>query len=305
MNKVILCKPDVSALKFANESVDEFLFKKKVDIDRVLYQFNYLKSFFNKNKIEYIDIFDLIPSDILYIYCTNLIFVRDLFIKTNKGVIIGNMKHVVREVETEILSKILKKLNINPIYKCIDGEILEGGDYIQHYNITFIAVGTRTNKEAVYKLLDLDLFGTKKVVMVYSNKPDNNMHRIHLDCYFAPFGYKSCLLWEDLIQVNSENNRYVIEFEKYGDEENEEKTEYRENTINMSLFNYLIKNDYIVIPISTKSQERYGCNILELQNGKILVQDKESHRKIKGSYLIEFDEIHNMYGGIHCATNII
>jgi len=60
-----------------------------------------------------------------------------------------------------------------------------------------------------------------------------------------------------------------------------------------------------VIPISTKSQEKYGCNILELNDGTVLTQDEESTKKIKNSMYVPFNEIHKMYGGIHCVTNMI
>lgn len=299
MDRVLLCKPNIYALKLANTDTDTFLFRQTVDIDRVLFQFNNLKSILNKNNIEYIDIFELLPDNISYEYYTNLIFVRDLFINTGNGIIIGNMKNIVRSFETKLIEQILNKLNITPIYRCIDNEILEGGDYIRHLDTTFIAIGTRSNMKAVNSLLNKDLFGTDKVVIIYSDKDDKDMHRIHLDCYFAVYGYKCCLLWEELIRNNSEYNRLVIEYKK------DEDGEYVNGSINKRLYEYLINEGYYVTPLSSESQKKYGCNIVELPNGKILVQDEESYIKVKGSIKVEFDEIHNMYGGIHCATNII
>ena len=69
------------------------------------------------------------------------------------------------------------------------------------------------------------------------------------------------------------------------------------------LVDYLKDNNYNIISLSNESQHNYGANILELENGKILVQDKETQSKIEGSIFVPFHEIHKMYGGLHCSTN--
>jgi len=205
----------------------------------------------------------------------------------------------VRDYEIKLIKHILEKLSVEPIYECQEDEILEGGDYCLHDGITYIAIGTRTNITAVKKLIEKDLFGTDKIAVIYPLHRDDDMHRIHLDCYFSAFGYKQCVLWEELIRMESNFERKVIEYIRQPD------GTYQQQEKQKRLYEYLIDNRYDVIPLSTESHYNYGCNILELHNGTILVQDEESHKKIKNSVFIEFNEIHNMYGGIHCATNMI
>ena len=78
---------------------------------------------------------------------------------------------------------------------------------------------------------------------------------------------------------------------------------YKKTGKTKNFIDYLKDNNYNVIALSTESQHNYGANILELSNGNILVQDKETHEKIPGSIFIPFHEIHKMYGGLHCASN--
>ena len=73
--------------------------------------------------------------------------------------------------------------------------------------------------------------------------------------------------------------------------------------IRQTICDYLKDNNYNIITLSNQSQHNYGANILELDNGKVLVQDVETHKKIKGSIFVPFHEIHKMYGGLHCSTN--
>ena len=80
---------------------------------------------------------------------------------------------------------------------------------------------------------------------------------------------------------------------------------YQKTLEGIPLFEYLINNHFNVIPISSEAQQNYGCNILELDNGVVLTQEEESSRKIKNSIYVPMDEIHKMYGGIHCVTNTV
>jgi len=297
MKTIIICRPDINALKYANSNTKLFLFKEQVDIERVKEQYFFFKNILKKEKQQFIDIYDYIPRNISYEEYTNLLFVRDVFIRTDKGIILGNMKESVRKTETSIMATILKSFDLPIIYQCTDSEILEGGDFCIHNDIAFIATGTRTNLNAAKKLLDLNLYGTKKVAIIFSSYRDDDMHRIHLDCYFSPFRYKQCVLWEELIRTQSNFEKMVIEYIQQDD------GTYIQTTQPIRLYEFLINNKYDVIPLSTKSHYNYGCNILELNNGKILVQDEESYKKITNSIYIEFDEIHRMYGGLHCASN--
>ena len=120
------------------------------------------------------------------------------------------MKESARNYECKIMEKVMKKFNQPILYKCKNGEKLEGGDFMINCNTAFLGTGPRSNMNAAKKLLKLNLFGTQKVVIIYPIEPDNSMYRIHLDCIFFPFGNKRCLVWNCLF--NSKHKRVCIEY---------------------------------------------------------------------------------------------
>lgn len=299
MNHYLLCEPIKESILTGNSDIDYHLYKSYVTYHKALEQHKHLQMVLKENKQQVTLINSKIPSYIPIKEYSNLMFVRDTFIRTKKGLVIGRMKEPVRQMETELMEWVLKLLGQTPIYKMEAPEILEGGDFTFYEDISFIATGTRSNALAVSKMLSYDLFGTEKVVIVYREHPDLDMSRIHLDCYFAVFGDRYCLLWEELIRCQTPHQRYVIEYIR------QPNGSYQKTLDKMTFFEYLIKNHFNVIPISTEAQRNYGCNILELDNGVVLTQEEESSRKIKNSIYVPMDEIHKMYGGIHCVTNTV
>lgn len=299
MNQIIIYEPEKEAILLANQDIEYHLFEHFITYQKAVEQHQHLQQILKDKGVKVIKLNSFIPNYIDKKEYTNFLFTRDTFIETKKGLIIGRMKESARIKECELMDKILARFGKQAIYKMEAPEILEGGDFAMYDNTSFIAVGTRTNGIGFTKMLEYKLFGTPIVAMIYPESPDSNMHRIHLDCYFAPFGKKYCLLWEELIRVNTPHQRMVAEYVM------QDNGEYKRVSEDIPIFQYLIKNRFNVIPISTKSQEKYGCNILELEDGTVLTQDEESTRKIKNSLFVPFDEIHKMYGGIHCVTNMI
>ena len=296
-SSIIVYEPNRESIEEANKDLKKNLFRDEVDYDRAKQQHDYLIEVLKIYNVNVIPLHDLLPMDISCEEMANLLFTRDTFIRTPKGIIVGRMKEQIRQVECEVMEKIFNNINQSILYKMKEPEIFEGGDYVHKNGITFIAVGTRTNHIGAHQIMHYDFLGTKKLVLVESENPDEDMHRIHLDCYFAPFGDRYCLLWEELLKIKTPYQRIVTEYILQDD------GSYYPSGVTDTFFNYLIYNNFNVIPITTESHYNYGCNILELDNGVVLVQDKESHKKIKNSIFIPFDEIHCMYGGIHCATN--
>lgn len=296
---VIVCEPNRQSIDKANTNLDKYLFRDEVNYEKAKKQHDYLIEILKIFNVNVIILNDLLPKDTPIKEMANLLFTRDTFIRTPKGIIIGRMKKDIRKYECEIIEQLFQSLNKPILYRMQDPETLEGGDYACKNDITFIAVGTRTNHNAVYRLMEEDLLGTHKIAVIECEQPDTDMHRIHLDCYFAPFGRNYCLLWEELLKMKTPYQRIVTEYVLYTN------GLYYPTGVKEPLFNYLIHNNFNVIPITTRSHYNYGCNILELTNEVVIVQDEESHKKIKNSVLVPFDEIHRMYGGIHCATNMI
>ncbi len=296
-DNIIVFKPNRKAIEFANQDIHKYLFRDKVNVDNAIKQHDNFKKILKQQGQKFIDIFDYMPKNTPYEYFANLLFTRDPFIKTPKGIILGNMREPVRKHDTEMIETIMKKFKQPIIYKCKQDEFLEGGDFLINCNTAFIGTGARTSINTAKKLLKLNLYGTKRVVIIYPEHPDKSMYRIHLDCTFSPFGCKQCVIWDDLTHTNSIHKRLAIEYTLQAN------GTYKKTSKSKNLFEYLKDNQYNIIKVSTESQHNYGTNILELNNGNILVQDKETYKKIEGSIFVPFHEIHKMYGGLHCATN--
>ena len=299
MSHYLLCEPIKESILTGNSDIDYHLYKSYVTYHKALEQHKHLQMILKEQKQQVTLLNSKIPSYIPIKEYSNLMFVRDTFIYTKKGLIIGRMKEQVRQMETELMEWVLKSMGQTPIYKMEAPEILEGGDFVIYEDISFIATGTRSNALAVSKMISYDLFGTDKVAIIHTEQPDPDMSRIHLDCYFAPFGDQYCLLWEELIRCQTPYQRYVAEYIR------QPNGMYQKTLEGIPLFEYLINNHFNVIPISSEAQQNYGCNILELDNGVVLTQEEESSRKIKNSIYEPMDEIHKMYGGIHCVTNTV
>lgn len=299
MKEVIVCEPIKESILYGNMDLEYNLFGSYVHYQKALEQHQNLQSVLKQHGYSVVKINKYIPTYIPIKEYTNLMFVRDSFIVTKKGIVLGQMSQPVRKFECKLMDTLLKQFNKPILYSMEVPETMEGGDFVFFEDISFIACSLRTSISAIQKMLDLRLFGTSKVAVIYTEEPDKDMARIHLDCYFAPFGDRYCILWEELIRVNSKYQRYVMEYRL------NDLGHYKKTIESMPLFEYLIQTHFNVIPISDKAQRNYGCNILELEDGTILTQEEESTRKIKNSVFVPMDEIHKMYGGIHCVTNVL
>jgi arginine deiminase len=294
---IVLFHPNKKAIEIANQDPRKYLFREKVNADHAIKQHNNLKKILKQQGQKYIDIFDYIPKDTPAEHLANLLYTRDPFIKTPKGIILGNMKEPIRKYDTQLIEQIMKKFKQPIVYECKEDEKLEGGDFLINCNTAFIGTGSRTNMNAAKKLLKLKLYGTNRVVIIYPVHPDKSMYRIHLDCFFSPFGCKQCVIWDDLTYKNSIHKRMAIEYTL------QPNGTYKKTSKHTNLVDYLKDKKYDIITVSTKSQHNYGTNLLELSNGTVIVQDEETHKKINNSIFIPFNEIHKMYGGLHCSTN--
>lgn len=305
---VFVCKPNRNAVELGNGDLTTYLYRSPVDFQKAAAQHADMVHKIRENDptIKLVDIADHLPRDVPLETLANLVFTRDPLIVTKRGIIIGRMKEAVRKEETRIWSSLLQTLYPGAhahVFHLEDEEsILEGGDFImcQKTDTAFIATGTRSNEQAAMELMRRDLIGTNRVVLVYpSTAPDPDMHRIHLDCIMGIYESESCLLWEALQEgLKGPYQRYVDVYERpcpdreYG----------RIVSQRLHLATFLKGAGYKIIPVDTTSQKRYGCNILNLPNGKVMVQDHDPLMEDERFILVDLSEMHNMYGGIHCAT---
>lgn len=293
---MLVCTPDVCAVDLGNKDTEKYLYRGKVNLSQMLEQHMYLQKLLEQMKVRVVNISQYIPSDYPLESRANLVFVRDPMIVTPKGIVLGRMKEPVRQQEVVLMKHILRHLEKKEVYTMEKPGTLEGGDYLpcgEEYS--FLGIGQRTNRDAAMTLMNKRLFGTKKIVFVYAKTPDYDMHRIHLDCYFGIVGERSCIVWHGAVEKGGEFERFVDVYSKDG----------HLLAAEMPLREYLDEEGFQVTVMSDECHYRYGCNVVLLPNESVLTQDSESFYKIAGSVFVPFGEMHQMYGGLHCATQYI
>jgi len=299
---VLVCRPHGAAIQYANEHLEECLFREPVCLERLLEQHDNLVAVMRDHgvTVRYIAVNKSVPPQSLK-SMSNIIFTRDSVLTTRKGVVIGRFREPVRLQETHIP-------RANPCYGRIIGDIdapgcVEGGDFFPAgEELCFIAVGNRTNMDGVMQLIEHDMLGTDRVAIVQYPE-DGHMCMMHLDCYFGIVRKDLALLWEGARHLQVVE--YCIDHVAGSYVRNDQKCGARFD-------NYLRHCGYDVIIVSTESQRQYGCNVLALNDKVVLCQDIEVTKAINATTLpavtaifVEFDEVHKMYGGIRCATQVV
>lgn len=301
--KLVIFRPTINIINTGNKNIEESVYNETVDFEKLNQQY--------RNMINIVHI--VTPFTILYnledyqtfnniITCNipNILFIRDSFISTQNGIWLTKMKNKIRYKEKKYIKNLLNKLCVY-IYGETKKGFLEGGDVYMCNNIyCFIGMGTRSNYEGIMEFMDNNKYLFDKFIIVYPNEKDDSIYRLHLDSIFGMLDKKTCILWKNTItDVDAPYYRYADEYIIDKDTCNLFK-----NKIRIPFFDYLIKENINVIPISNESQKNNGCSILNLGN-KILVQDRELEKKIKNSIYINLTEINKMYGGIHSIINVL
>lgn len=301
---IFVCSPDQEAVQVGNASTDKFLYSREVDSTKLSYQHAGLISSILKNTVQVhiINMYPYVEKASLDIQDkTNIVFVRDSFVCVDNGVVLCHMKEAVRKKETLFVKDVMNANKI-PILGSIQKGFLEGGDVFLCGETCFIGVGPRSTLQGALEFVQIPGVRCKKLYVVRPYLADPDMHRIHLDCIFGVVNKDTCVVWEDLLDLENTHpfTRIVDEYQR-----DDEVGRWYENRSNIHFGRLVHEMFATVIPISTESQQRYGCNILTLSNEIVLVQDQESCEKIIAGKMIPFQEVHKMYGGIRCATNVL
>jgi len=297
-NIVIVACPPKDVFDNCNKSIKKCLYESSVNSNIIHKQHSVLVATFLEHNIKVINLFDHIDIKSLKEKYNdkelgNIIFTRDPIICTPKGVIVGRFKEEIRRKETDIIIAVLKRLKI-PILYTVNNEdsYIEGGDYIPAGSHSFIAIGIRTNMNGVQELMNKNLFGTDYVAVI-KYPVDGNMHTIHLDCYMGIVNKKYAILWDVVTKF------LVVD-------------EYKSNKLvrkDIPIDIYLVSLGYEIILVPSEWQSKYSCNLLDIGNNKILTQDHYITHILKQKGLspiyITYNEIHKMYGGIRCTTQVI
>jgi len=238
----------------------------------------------------------------------NLYFARDPLVTTSNGIVLGRMAEHVREPEVDIMSVILRKLNVSPIYKVQEPGMLEGGDFLPAGRIVFQGIGLRTNFEAVKQLLMHDAYGTDEVVVV-KDLFDQDMNRMHLDTIFNIVGKNQVLLLEDVL-TDDKMRRLVDVYAR------REKTEgtvgpYKKIVSDKDFGEFLRERRFEVIKVTDKEQKLFAVNILNVGNGTIITpyngsdySARLSEAGIKAVF-VDFNNLSRGWGAAHCMTQVI
>jgi arginine deiminase len=238
----------------------------------------------------------------------NTVFTRDQQIVTAKGVVIGRFGAKQRRDENKLMSLVWPQLGITPIGHIERPGTIEGGDFIPlSQDCMLLGVGLRTNMNAAYQLMNKDLLGSRRFVVV-EDKVDCHQQRMHLDTFFNVASEKLCVCVDKIARDDPSYIRIAHEFVK--------REEGYVKETSMPFGKWLKKEGFEVVEATFKQQEDYFINLLHLGKtalGKDRVfainPDVEKELRAHGYdgevFYMDFSPITAMYGGAHCASQVL
>jgi arginine deiminase len=229
-----------------------------------------------------------------------LMFPRDHFIITNKGIVLGNFKRKDRRKETNVIRQALKNMGEEIVGIMEDSCYLEGGDFFTTNKVAFINNGIRTNSETIQTLLTKDLIGTEYVVELIDLK--KNPEEFHLDHFFN-------ILTNDSVVISMERlneNKIICNLYR------KEYDGYNIVFLHSSLQNITNFLGIEVIPVANYAKKQFSLNFLNLGDNRIICSssvDKKFKNLLsnKGVEVISvsFNETQKQFGSIHCSTQVL
>ncbi len=234
---------------------------------------------------------------------SDLLFLRDQQIITDKGVVLGNMNSDQRPPEIDFMSYAWKCLGVKPSYAVTSPGKLEGGDFIPAGDIAFIGIGARTNFNAVQQLLENKCLGYDEVAVVVD--PINRGHapdqrEMHLDTYFNIMSPKNYVVLDERVLDGHPKKAFVIVFKKnddgtYRPASSQELTQIskRQRGITRDRVSYpaVPLKEYMgargwndPIEITLQQQRAYASNFLTIGENKIICVDIAAKERIKRKF---------------------
>ncbi len=254
----------------------------------------------------------------------SLLFCRDQQITTTKGIVIGRTRSSQRSGEHKIMEQVFKNLKSNVLGVLNENyhkdAFLEGGDYfVAKKDLSMLGVGLRTSMKGAEYLMENDFLGTRYLAVVY-DKEDLDQQRMHLDTYFNILNDKYVIVLDfDDVQKHYKNKKierkvylYDNKASKGIDSDDIQVTnssgKYKLIKIYDKFYTFLKDNKYELIKVNHEQQVNYMINFLNIGNNTIISvnKDLENVAKISGvnTIFVEFRPILNMYGAIHCITQV-
>ena len=309
---------------YMNFSSDEY--KEKV-----------LKKFSKKNlinviltrptmKLKHIETDTFIEStSITFCPVGNMVFCRDQQITTKKGVVIGTSRTSQRKYEHIIMKQVFQNLGADIIGEMGTNGLLEGGDFfVAREDLCMLGIGLRTDFNGASYLMKNDLLGTRYMA-ICSDENDLDQQRMHLDTYFNILNDNNAVVI-DFDDVQKQENKkanidrkvYYYDNDKNAKEIESDKEdiknkvgEYKLIKIYDSFYKFLDEMKFNYIKISHQEQKEYMINFLNIGNNTVISVNKNLEKKLKdnGCDIITVkyfncQPILNMYGGMHCMTQV-
>ena len=249
----------------------------------------------------------------------NLVFCRDQQITTKKGVVIGKTRTSQRRYEHIIMKQVFKNLKVDIIGEVENG-YLEGGDFfVAREDLSMLGFGLRTNIDGANYLMERDLLGTRYMALCYDEN-DLDQQRMHLDTYFNILNDNNCVVI-DFDEVSRKENKQVNRRVYYFDNDpsiegiesdrdiiKKKIGEYKLIKIYDDFYKFLEDIGFNYIKITHEEQKQYMINFLNIGNNTVISVNKKLEEKVKdlGITVKYFDcqPILNMYGGMHCMTQV-
>ena len=309
---------------YMNFSSDEY--KEKV-----------LKKFSKKNlinviltrptmKLKHIETDTFIEStSITFCPVGNMVFCRDQQITTKKGIVIGTSRTSQRKYEHIIMKQVFQNLGADIIGEMGTNGLLEGGDFfVAREDLSMLGIGLRTDFNGASYLMKNDLLGTRYMA-ICSDENDLDQQRMHLDTYFNILNDNNAVVI-DFDDVQKQENKkanidrkvYYYDNDKNAKEIESDKEdiknkvgEYKLIKIYDSFYKFLDEMKFNYIKISHQEQKEYMINFLNIGNNTVISVNKNLEKKLKdnGCDIITVkyfncQPILNMYGGMHCMTQV-
>ncbi len=292
LKKVLMYRPGEEVKRVDESNYREMLYRKPIDYQLLLKQFDTLVDIFRGEGVEVIllnELFDEVGWRPSYIP-PNLMFMRDVMGVLKDLVILGNMTYEARRMEPFILGEVLKRLRYGRVHPLGGKKFFEGGDMMfLNGDYLLVGYGPRTSFPAAWEISGLALemgFNTLLVAMP--------PFRVHLDGGMMP-------LDKDLIVAHLPTLNFYPSMVVYSDGSKDIVNAYE----------FLKELGYTFIPVDDDESKTFGPNVVVLDRMKAISYSWNSKtlKRLKeyGVDIIEFDgtEFRDSGGGPHCTFNTV
>jgi arginine deiminase len=205
---------------------------------------------------------------------TNLYFMRDQQVVTDKGIVLSRMSKPQRAGEPQLTRFVWESFGEKIVHQTTEPGTFEGGDFIPMKNFALVGLGDRTNRGGVDQMLEFGLNFDEVAVVHQPNHPlipgdeADPMVDMHVDTYFNVAGSGVVVGAELLLE------RAMVEvYHREG------PGRYKKEVNDTNLHQYIKGKGFDIIDLSTLEQLCYASNFLCIKDGQILAIEVE--REVK------------------------